>query len=290
MKPVQQFLVLFFLHAILHNFYKNSRFCGSGQPACGEHKALYERTVYSGAGQKSIVRLLNLLRRHGMSFCRNVNGGGMNRVGAILLAAGLSCVALGVMAQTKKPSKETAKPSHKIEKSSAIWENEPESFLGISFTQPIPGDMPKCEYVHTGSRYAISNEGPVCANKLTQDIYSIYRTPKLAFDYELSITLSSGLPGFVYLQTDRSNFPKMKEVFVAKYGSPTTTTVEKVTTKSGATFDAQFLKWSGKNVTLKLNEVVSNINTASAEFTTTEWQKASKNESEKNTADSVNKL
>lgn len=71
-----------------------------------------------------------------------------------------------------------------------------------------------------------------------------------------------------------SDYGSIREVFLSKFGSPTSRSTTPVTTKMGAVYENETLTWVGKKLTVSLDRFVSNVDSSMAMFTMNEYAEA----------------
>lgn len=155
----------------------------------------------------------------------------------------------------------TAFAAKKIQKP-AVWSQEPTSFMGINLAGDIIYDIPECPKLEPGQ-----DPQALCRDKsYTANYYGFKGLPKigLSYYYSLSAMLFDRKVQHLYLSGNTRDFDKVKELFVTKYGEPTTSVVQEVKTKAGASFGNDVLAWKGPRVTITLSRYSDDINTFGA--------------------------
>lgn len=142
------------------------------------------------------------------------------------------------------------------------WAQEPTSFLGINFASNIVGDMPLCP-----SGNARFEQKSLCYEKPIMDnYYTIQGKPSigLGYNYSLSAKVRDGAVEYFYLDTNSEEFVKLTQIFITRYGAPTTHSTDIVKTQSGSEFTNETLTWLGRLTTITLKKYDGDINTSSA--------------------------
>lgn len=143
------------------------------------------------------------------------------------------------------------------------WSQEPDSFMGISFDQKLEYSLPQCPAGYEPPK-------SMCRNTPYQGLYTINGTPSIGLvgGYGLSAMAKTGPVDSFYLTTQVDDFPRLTQIFITKYGQPTTRAAEVVKTKGGAEFTNESLQWLGKKVEIILQKYDGDINTSSATLRT----------------------
>lgn len=156
------------------------------------------------------------------------------------------------------------------------WKEEPTAFLGIGLDTNFPGGMQECPTRGAGGlRYVDPFDGArmatTCVGPAFQNMYQIYGSPKLGFGYELNAFTYDGKAGLFLLTSNVANYAAMKELLIARYGAPSKKQSLSVTTKGGGKFTSEQLTWSGKKVSIVLDQLSSDINTSSISVKSTSY-------------------
>lgn len=157
-----------------------------------------------------------------------------------------SCIATTTFG-AKKPDKPEA------------WAKEPDSFMGIKLGGDIIYDLPECPQLSPGQ-----DPKSLCREKsYTTNYYGIKGLPSLGltYFYSLNALLLDRRIEYLYLSGNTNDFEKAKEMFISKYGRPSTSTIQQVKTKAGASFGNDVLIWKGQKVTISLTRYSDDINT-----------------------------
>ncbi len=144
------------------------------------------------------------------------------------------------------------------------WTQEPDSFMGIRFDQKLEYSLPQCPAGYEPPK-------SMCRSAPYQGLYTINGTPSIGLigGYGLSAMAKTGPVDSFYLTTQVDDFPRLTQIFITKYGQPTTRATEVVKTKGGAEFTNESLQWLGKKVEITLQKYDGDINTSSAALRTT---------------------
>ncbi|MBA6058955.1 MULTISPECIES: hypothetical protein [Pseudomonas] len=148
-----------------------------------------------------------------------------------------------------------AKPAVKV------WANEPSSFLGLTFESSSIMALPQCTPGVIGFQ-----QTQLCREKPYGNLYMIEGKPSigLRYNYQLSAGLKDSQVEYFLLTGNTDDFDKAAELFIEKYGRPSSRTAPQVKTKAGAAFVNDTLVWDGMRVSITLERFSTDINTFSA--------------------------
>lgn len=149
----------------------------------------------------------------------------------------------------------------------ASWPKEPSSFLGIGIDSPFPGAIPQCPLRGSGAlavvdHVALTGRKDLCFAPPYGELFQIHGLPDLGFAYKLAVFAYQGKAGSLMLETSSSNYNKLRELLITRYGQPSRRIANKVKTTVGATFDSEQLLWSGRAVEIVLDQLSGDVNTS----------------------------
>jgi hypothetical protein len=189
----------------------------------------------------------------------------------------LLAILLGVSLSTLAADK-IKKSVSKTQQTKTKWVQEPSSFQGVKFNEPITNsvsdDCPK----------SISASGAIAEEYA--DLEKIKTFPEGVFCYLVTPHFPSGVSANMrvfpqkssllsepYITThlkDRngkvqqiisgfntSDFSQVKDMLIAKYGNPHKESVTKITTLGGREFDSNNMDWEGKKVSIHVESLVT---------------------------------
>lgn len=156
------------------------------------------------------------------------------------------CCALSQNAFAQKNSRIPEKKAKAI--SSATWEKEPDSFLGIKFGEQLPGSVRMCK--------GVADEGDtVCLSPTSlSDYFEVESLPSLGFGYSVSMKSQNGVPQWIAIKSARYNFSRLESAFLDRYGPPTTSEVITVRTLGGADLQSRRRSWAGTRIRIDMDE------------------------------------
>lgn len=182
----------------------------------------------------------------------------MRKIACLILLAANVLLPATYAADKKKPP---SKPAPQV------WEKEPDSFLGISFSSAVESAARGCPRDKYGIDFSrLRDEKQVCIEiqQYMKDYVRIYGTPDTGFPYSVSAHGWEKGIAYFYMTTQPAYFPLMVELFISRYGQPTTSEKETVKTKAGAEFQNEEIRWEGKEISIRLVRYDGDINTSSA--------------------------
>ncbi len=141
------------------------------------------------------------------------------------------------------------------------WAKEPSSFLGLTFESSSIMALPQCTPGVIGFQ-----QTQLCREKPYGNLFMIEGKPSigLRYNYHLSAGVSGSQVEYFMLTGNTEDFDKAADLFVEKYGKPTSRSAPQVKTKAGASFVNDTLVWSGARVSITLERFSTDINTFSA--------------------------
>lgn len=145
---------------------------------------------------------------------------------------------------------------------SKSWPQEPSSFLGLSFDSASVLALPQCASGVIGfQQKQLCRETPYAST-----YYTIEGKPSigLAYNYHFAAKLNGNQVEYFGLSGNTSDFEKVSELFMEKYGNPSSRLSPTVKTKGGASFVNDTLVWDGLKVKIILERLSSDINTFGA--------------------------
>jgi hypothetical protein len=182
------------------------------------------------------------------------------RIIVLVVLIGVSNATSSAIAAEKK--KKSAQNTASIKK--AKWVQEPTTFMGFELGQQLSKSVSvECPKFNKFNMIDIAEAEKL--DKLCQlydtDAYSVFGFKVPPLDKLATIkTLDGSLDGVVgnfRIDFNSSDFSQVMEMLNIKYGSPHKKEVEKVKTNGGAEFDNIVLSWSGENVFIKVESLVS---------------------------------
>lgn len=142
------------------------------------------------------------------------------------------------------------------------WPQEPSSFLGLSFDSASVLSLPQCSPGVIGfQQKQLCRETPYASS-----YYTIEGKPSigLAYNYHFAAKLYGDQVEYFALSGNTNDFEKVSELFMEKYGQPSSRLAPSVKTKGGASFTNDTLVWDGSKVKITLERLSSDINTFGA--------------------------
>ncbi|MCQ3001429.1 hypothetical protein NLO98_16895 [Pseudomonas syringae] len=196
-------------------------------------------------------------------------------VSKLIVLALAGCVATSSLA-----AKKNAEP--------VAWLQEPTSFMGVNLSGDVVYDIPECPQLSPGKE-----PQTLCREKsYTANYYGISGLPKIGLDYfyTLSTKLLERKIQYLYLSGNTRDFDKVKALFITKYGKPTTSIVQPVKTKAGASFGNDVLTWTGQRVTISLSRYSDDINSFGAAISNNDVAAAAARKRESSVNSAASKL
>ncbi|MFJ3486610.1 hypothetical protein ACIPL1_24875 [Pseudomonas sp. NPDC090202] len=172
---------------------------------------------------------------------------------SLFMSAVLSALCLPFMAYAATPAKSAPK----------VWQQEPKSFLGLTFESASVAALPQCRPVTLSA----PNRTEMCREEsYSTDYYSLDGLPSLGLAYHqtLGVKVAGAQVEYFYLSGSTNDFEKVRQLFTEKYGPPTSSAAPVVKTKVGATFTNDTLTWQGSTVQIVLERYSDDINTFGA--------------------------
>ena len=199
-----------------------------------------------------------------------------------LLVALAAAIACNVSAQTavKKPAARPAVAQQTVPtpapaaSTEAVWEKEPDAFVGIKFNEPL--SVPPCptktygQYVKTETLdyEAIKSLVGVCVNttdsvykyqKLENGYFKLAHLPALGIAYELTVHTENGVVSKMTIELKHSNFGVLLTAFKDRYGIPSHVESTQVKTNAGSEFNAADVAWKGKKLSIQMYERMGKV-------------------------------
>jgi hypothetical protein len=137
------------------------------------------------------------------------------------------------------------------------WKQEPESFMGIKFSNKMTYDFKQCPAI---------GEMPkeMCYISTVPNWFRMISTPDIGISpYSLEVKMQGSSVHYIHLTTAEYKFSILQELLIKKYGKPTTTQIETVKTKAGASFTNEKLIWQGVKTSMTLSKYDEDIETSS---------------------------
>ena len=190
----------------------------------------------------------------------------------VSIAALTACT---LSAQT--PSKKATTPQTTTTKQQAgtverVWEKEPEGFLGIKFNEPLM--VQKCPFKTAGQdTYYLDYEAlksleGVCLDttdtlyryqKPENGTYKLQNLPSLGIYYRASVIAKNNVVSKITIDLKQPNFSVLLGAFKDRYGMPSSLETSTVKTNAGAEFNAAYVTWKGKKLSIQMYERMGRI-------------------------------
>lgn len=152
------------------------------------------------------------------------------------------------------------------EPKSQPWPQEPTSFLGIQFGQPLRASMVECLKVteYGSTHYDLIYHGRPCF-KIYADFYAIDSIPPF---FDIYVTEIDGKVEHIGAKFNNGNKVSLSPVdangvaaaLVDKFGNADQSETEVVRNNAGAEYQNHILRWQGKNVSIEFDSVSSEYN------------------------------
>lgn len=183
-------------------------------------------------------------------------------------AVNKSAAPLAARAQQASPNPAPATPTE------AIWEKEPDSFVGVKFNEPfnvtpcptkILIQHPKTEML---DRVAMKSLQGVCLDTTDRrykhrqpehDIFKLENLPSLGIWYKLNVHTKNGVVSEITMDLEQSDFGVLLTAFKDRYGTPSSIESTQVKTNAGAEFKAARVIWKGKKLSIQMYERMGKI-------------------------------
>ncbi len=144
------------------------------------------------------------------------------------------------------------------------WKLEPEAVFGIPIGETLENDrISEC-----GGVKVDAEKHPIAVCAMQRPGYggiSIAGFPVPGFDGGF-IQREDGVVTSILLSGKQSSYRDIKALLIERYGRPTTARTERLQNKMGATFTSEVLFWSGRKVSLTLQERSGSIDETTAFF------------------------
>lgn len=144
------------------------------------------------------------------------------------------------------------------------WKQEPSAVFGI----PIGGQLENDRISECGGVKAEEGNQPIAVCAMQRPGYGgilIAGFPVPVFESGF-IDREDGTVTTVVLNGKHANYKDIKTLLVERYGKPTTSRIERLQNKMGATFTSEVSFWNGKNVSLTLQERSGTVDETTAFF------------------------
>jgi hypothetical protein len=169
----------------------------------------------------------------------------------------LLAVVLGLFSLLPATAENTKSKQKQVQSSTNLSLNA-KSFLGISFDQPFPGDIPPCpkmDKIGVMDHKATKELGELCHFQIAPDKYEIWNGPDLGLGHGVKVLTFQGKPISFYLTVGRIRFDDMAEIFKSKYGFPQQSHTEPMRNAAGAEFNSKVMAWESANMRIELTEI-----------------------------------
>lgn len=142
--------------------------------------------------------------------------------------------------------------------SAQIWSQQPTTVLGVELGAKVSSlPLPVCGKPTRGASgdgYAEQCIDPPFEGRPDR-LRWLRGMPRLGeVGYAASLVLHDGQVESLYLVFDQFRFDQMKAILIEKYGAPSRTGTERVTSGAGAVLSSETLAWLGDRVTIDLKE------------------------------------
>lgn len=140
------------------------------------------------------------------------------------------------------------------------WPKEPSEVFGVSFGSS-EDQVKTARNLHKkhGCMDLSNKTVRICMEPRSIDPFS-----KVMFSLEGDKLTS------IYATFNSDRYTFVRDVFVEKYGAPTTREVSKVRTRAGVEYDNEILTWKGSVIALRVSTYGNNVNSGTAIFITNE--------------------
>lgn len=139
------------------------------------------------------------------------------------------------------------------------WSKEPDSFMGVPIGKAIPETIAECP----ASAHERIMTRTLCVDRSSArfGMARIYGVPReiefIGYPY---ILLKDGVVSAITIKAKTSDFPKIRSLFIERYGRPTDTKKVTLQNAMGARADSEILTWTGEVVRIEAREITSNLN------------------------------
>lgn len=173
----------------------------------------------------------------------------------ITVIAIVACMTFGIAtAQSKKATPTVAQknktpPTTQQQPAQYLWDKEPSTVFGIKLGEKIPeGSIPTCNLPSSANDYklpdalCLERSSPLLDSKRYQELWGVPLSPVASL---ATVVLQENMVESIIIEMRHEVFNQMHVILVERYGLPTKTDNETVTTKTGAKFSSKTLIWSG---------------------------------------------
>jgi hypothetical protein len=146
------------------------------------------------------------------------------------------------------------------------WPQEPTSFLGIAFGQPLRASVVACPQVteYGSTRYEWVHFGRACFEP-KRNFYELYNMSPF---FNVFVEELNGNVEYISAKFNNGNAASMATVdaggiaasLIAKFGTADFSGTEILHNNSGATYEDRILRWKGKNVEIDFDSVSGEYN------------------------------
>lgn len=208
----------------------------------------------------------------------------------------LTLFCAGAVAQQTPRKSAPSKPATSQDKKTAIWQKEPDAFMGIRLGESLTAQVPECAKRQGGYGYDYTVKDR-CFRELVPAsddhaaLLEIDNSPEIGLPiFQVRPFVVSGDFEGMHFLYDHFNYLKMYELFLARYGEPTSVNTESFQTTGGASFAGNVYVWQGKNVTITVNEYGSQIDKGLVTIVTKKYYESVNSETTRNADRNKNKL
>ncbi len=155
------------------------------------------------------------------------------------------------------------------------WPQEPTSFLGIQFGQPLLASVVACPKIteYGITRYEWPNFGRPCFSPYsgTPGMYEVYN---LHIFYETTVTEVNGKVEYISTRFKSWNALSVAQALKEKYGPPHYEKIVTVQNRMGASFDNHKLGWSGINIMISYESIDTKVDEGAVRVSTAIYNKS----------------
>ena len=143
------------------------------------------------------------------------------------------------------------------------WPKEPDSFIGVPIGQPLPDAIPECP--KTTHDKLISQSICLDRSGVSYGLARMYGLPReiefVGYPYYM---IKKGVVASAVVKVKHSDYRRLKELFIERYGHPTEKTSVDLQNSMGAKVKSEILVWRGKKVRIEVVEFASTLNESGA--------------------------
>ncbi|MFJ3486557.1 hypothetical protein ACIPL1_24605 [Pseudomonas sp. NPDC090202] len=194
------------------------------------------------------------------------------KITSLIIPIVVSALCLPFCAYAATPTKSAPK----------VWQQEPDSFMGLRFDQKVDQVLPLC------TRGNMTRT--MCHDEPYYNTFRIRSGPSIGSGYGLHADAGGqGIESF-YLTANSEDYVSLSQLLISKYGPPTERTAKVVKTKAGAEFNNETLLWKGSKVIIFAQKYSGDIDSSAVSITTVEASERQSAEMQRKAQEAVNKL